>query len=517
MAELLFKRGTQAQLQSATVVDGAFYLTTDTDRLYVGQPDGELALLNSTVKVVASTSALPQQGTAHLSVNDFYYITDINCLAVWNGAKWVQINSFEDFNSYVTALADVVSLEGKIATIKSQASITKHDHGVAAGEDPTLVTSDGFQIEAGDNISLAVAGKKITISTDSDIQTLSAAADGTNQAKIALTEGGDVKVKGEGAVKVAAANNVVTVSVDAQAIAGNALASAELSTEAQGFKLTTNTVNGVSDDSSIDPVIKVGKTESSVHFANGVADLDVYTITEVDTLLADYEKKVNAMTYKGVWSSATLPANPELGDVYKFSQAVGSYDAGDVIIYNGAGWDHIPSGDDFDTTYSVEALEHGIRLLPSTEGGASATPIGGISLVAGDIVELSDVAGANNQKQVTVKHAAITTGSGTVAAETMGSDNSKTFTVVAGLENDGHGHITKVNTKDITVNNTTYTLEDESLAFAADSTTEMGLDLSITLRDNDGNTDVATASAKFALAGNLKAEGNSLKLEWGSF
>jgi len=46
MANVLFKRGAQANLPSSTsAVDGVFYLTTDTNRLYVGQGNN-LKLLN---------------------------------------------------------------------------------------------------------------------------------------------------------------------------------------------------------------------------------------------------------------------------------------------------------------------------------------------------------------------------------------------------------------------------------------------------------------------------------------
>ena len=36
MANVLFKRGLQANLPKSNIIDGAFYLTTDTNRLYIG-------------------------------------------------------------------------------------------------------------------------------------------------------------------------------------------------------------------------------------------------------------------------------------------------------------------------------------------------------------------------------------------------------------------------------------------------------------------------------------------------
>jgi hypothetical protein len=58
MANVLFKRGPQANLPSGSnqfIQDGAFYLTTDTNRLYYGENStgatgsGSLKLLNQTV------------------------------------------------------------------------------------------------------------------------------------------------------------------------------------------------------------------------------------------------------------------------------------------------------------------------------------------------------------------------------------------------------------------------------------------------------------------------------------
>jgi hypothetical protein len=103
MAELLFKRGKQSALdtiiKNKTGVDGCFYLTEDTNRLYVGQGDGQApVLLNQVVSVVESIGDLPKSPPA--VDNDFYYIKSLNVLAVYDSSKktdtdsgWVQINA----------------------------------------------------------------------------------------------------------------------------------------------------------------------------------------------------------------------------------------------------------------------------------------------------------------------------------------------------------------------------------------------------------------------------------------
>ena len=53
MANVKFKRGTHASLLAlSSYDDGCFYLTTDTDRLFVAQSANELVELNKSIEVV---------------------------------------------------------------------------------------------------------------------------------------------------------------------------------------------------------------------------------------------------------------------------------------------------------------------------------------------------------------------------------------------------------------------------------------------------------------------------------
>ena len=74
MANVLFKRGLQANLPKSNIIDGAFYLTTDTNRLYVGN-NTELVELNKSITVVKSVKDLPKTG---VEVGQFYYIAGEN-------------------------------------------------------------------------------------------------------------------------------------------------------------------------------------------------------------------------------------------------------------------------------------------------------------------------------------------------------------------------------------------------------------------------------------------------------
>jgi hypothetical protein len=103
MANVLFKRGLHSALPS-TAVDGVFYLTTDTHRLYVGQGT-EMVELNKSITTVDTIADLPKRG---VEVGQFYYVKGPNAGAsnVQNGnilavvvsggqtsdAQWVQVN-----------------------------------------------------------------------------------------------------------------------------------------------------------------------------------------------------------------------------------------------------------------------------------------------------------------------------------------------------------------------------------------------------------------------------------------
>jgi hypothetical protein len=58
--KLKFLRGTQDELNkldTSAIIDGAFYLTTDSKKLYYGS-NGEVYPLNNTIKVVEDTEKL---------------------------------------------------------------------------------------------------------------------------------------------------------------------------------------------------------------------------------------------------------------------------------------------------------------------------------------------------------------------------------------------------------------------------------------------------------------------------
>ena len=129
-----------------------------------------------------------------------------------------------------------------------------------------------------------------------------------------------------------------------------------------GFDIVVKDTDNVSKEANIDPIIKVGSAESSVHFVDGVADLDVYTITETDNKIADALKAANAMVIRGeVNTEKPLPTtNVQAEDTYIVTAdgvAFGEgqkLEVGDLLVAKadkatGVGtsdWYYVPAGND---------------------------------------------------------------------------------------------------------------------------------------------------------------------------
>lgn len=141
-----------------------------------------------------------------------------------------------------------------------------------------------------------------------------------------------------------------------------------------GFDITVKDTDNVSREANIDPVIKIGSAESSVHFKNGVADLDVYTITETDKKITDALKAANAMVIRGqVNATNELPTtNVQAGDTYIVTEngiAFGEgqkLEVGDLLVAKadkatGVGtsdWYYVPAGNDIAyLSHSANAIE----------------------------------------------------------------------------------------------------------------------------------------------------------------
>ena len=87
MAQLIFKRGSLANLNNLAVKDGQFIVTTDEGALYVD--NGSTRVRLGDFIVVENVAALPSTGANRKAM---YYCESENVLARWNGTEWKQIN-----------------------------------------------------------------------------------------------------------------------------------------------------------------------------------------------------------------------------------------------------------------------------------------------------------------------------------------------------------------------------------------------------------------------------------------
>lgn len=219
MANIMFKRGQQNQLP-AVAQDGVFYLTTDTNRLYVGQGE-TMALLNQTVQIVPAVANLPSNPT----LNDFYYCTAENILAVYNGTEWKQINPDTDTNDNdIVKVSGMSFSEGTIENDKINYQLTlkqtKTDiKGVVSNEadvTATLVVDVNDVLEVLPN--QAHVGLEVAAGTDSAV--ISTSGDGSNSNK-------NITIAGGTNVDVAVNNSTVTINAQDTTYSVNAATSGE--------------------------------------------------------------------------------------------------------------------------------------------------------------------------------------------------------------------------------------------------------------------------------------------------
>lgn len=533
MANIMFKRGLQANLPQ-TAVDGSFYLTEDTQRLYVGIGQNNAPVeLNRTIRSVESLTALnalkgPVGSNANdgVAVGDFYYVAGgansvsgnilAYCSAVDATGKptWVQINP--DTNT-------------KLATSTSAVTKTAVGSGITSGvkvatsvQDTEGRTASGdFQIIGSENITVALVDGKIKISTPDGSDTTYEIKTQANSSKgtILLDSTGT-----DSSINISGKNSDVTVTSDDS---GNiTIGVADMRTKKIAVDAAPSSGNGFDlkvdgmDVGDFDPTIKLGDN-AAIHFVDGNATLPVYTKTEVDTKVSNSLKTFDAMAYKGTVTAADastkLASTGNVGDTYKAAGDITSpvkANTGDLIVATGADgavtWDVIPSGDD--QTITGAATTSGISV--SDQNGTLAE----ISVVKGSKINVSNST-SGNKTTLTVGHEAIT--QPTPVAGTAVTQTAKTsaeFTAITDITEDGYGHVTGITTKKLTVVDTHNDVSGVS-ALASGSNNKVETEISVST--TDGTTKTGKFSIGAAADSIIKVTGSgsatTLALEWGSF
>ena len=333
MAQVMFKKGLSTALPKTGLVEGAFYLTTDTDKLYICNDGNKLSLLNQVVHNVTNIKALP--AIADAAIGEFYYCVEENVLATKKAAadeSWTQINADTDTKVSEVTTTTAVNSSG-IATVTTTVKSTTKT-GAPAGE-----KTDSFHIKgAGDNTITREADGTIVITgkNDNATYTLGTAEGG----KIALKGAGtgatntEITVKGAGDIAITsdAAGNLTVDGTELKNAISTATQNVTITSVKNEFaadgKFTTEvaTAAGSKKAPAVTPIIKLGTNATEYKFESGTATLPVYTKTEVDTKIDTYFKAANAMVYMGTVSKAAdLPtANVQRGETYKVA-AAGTY------------------------------------------------------------------------------------------------------------------------------------------------------------------------------------------------
>ena len=382
MANVKFLKGTQSNFNNlSTFTDGAFYLTTDTDRLYFAQSTSECVPLNQFIRTVTEVE-FKALTTAQVSKGDYYYVIDQNILAICKdnsgSLTWTQLNpdtntntTFDEINFESSVANNTVTITEKL---KEYNAITGKQTGNALAGDLKLKGTNGIALTAenddgagsttvtieGDTYSLSSninnarqyeAGKayivgdiividgkyqrcKTPVAADNNTSAAAIAgsfeplnagislvsANGQESSTFGFKQGDNVTINQfDGEIQVSAVDT--TLEGGSLNVSNN---------KTQGFDITVSDAGNNTVSGTLNPVIKVGK--SSVHFVNGAADLPVYTTSEIDSKF----KGLNGMTYKGTIGGAvaTLPSsNVSSGDTYMVASA--SFEAGSIIAKNG--------------------------------------------------------------------------------------------------------------------------------------------------------------------------------------
>ena len=455
MANVKFLKGTQSNFNGLTqFTDGAFYLTTDTDKLYFAQSSTECVPLNQFIRTVTAAE-FKALTTAQVSKGDYYYVIDENILAVCSNDSgsltWTQLNP--DTNDNTTF--NEMNFEGSVTNNTATITETLKEYNAITGKQTTNTLAGDLKLKGTNGIALTAENDEhsTTVTIEGDTYSLSTNMNDAQQyeAGKAYNVGDIIVLNGQyqicktpvasdnntsdgalvnsfeplnagislvsangqksstfgfkqGAnVTIGQTNGQITVSAEDTTLEGGSLDISNNTT--QGFDIDVTDSKGFKVSGTLNPVIKVNG--SSVNFVNGAANLPVYTTSQIDSKF----KGLNGMTYKGTVGGAVanLPSsNVSSGDTYMAAEskgingieatkgdlfiAVGEEGADGYIPSNGITWTHVPSGDDKfeNSTYK------GVATPGSNTWGVkevSGSSIGDIQLVAGTNMSISSTLG----------------------------------------------------------------------------------------------------------------------------
>ena len=568
--KILFLQGTQAKLDgmtSSTV--GAFYLTNDTHRLYLGMSATAAPVpVNQGVTFLANENALPNMNSASDEqkknvAGQFYFLTDKNILCVYSNNQWVQINSDTtikevkfgaeaDTNGGVNVSLAITDTRNTIKTadnliLKGNSNVTiKASDATISGSAVKVIT---FSVPDGDTYSL---GTEITNGVDFGNPN---ANGGVGKIILNASKGADTSVNIEAGKNIkitGSGTNDKDIKIEGKDFG---LDSVIVTPEkAEGFSITVKNNANQQKDGFLNPIIKVDT--NTAKYVKGTADLSnfVYSKKQVD----DKFVGLDAMRYMGTVASINdlvALTDVENGNTYKFTGAdikvssltpdqktkintegLTEIHRGDVFIAKGTEvsgvlvgdwtWDVIPSGDESDTTYKFQGSDTGIILKeaggqePGTLDFATNKYLSVATNVSADKLNTTVIV---NHKELTtpIDNNAEPTAKDKMAA---GSANESTYEFVTHkVSVDGAGHVTDIVKEKHTIVDTHNNIQRDGTGTKVETSTEAGaVTVAPTVQMKDGDKadlsfDVASKSLKVTAGTNAKIPTVNIELEWGSF
>ena len=459
-----------------------------------------------------STSAQSQG-----AVGQFYYITgsgdstDQNILCVYNGRGWVQINTNTD--STIQTFTYTVETDTNSESVMRATVQDSGNHGATGrfkmkGKDGATVSYSSTTVTIGSTqykvpLIEVSADYEIGVVENNGTVSIKLSGEGNNDSQFDVVPAAD-----------SAANTNITITKDGNNLS---IASRDTRVQSvafsnnstSGFDLTVTDNYLTPRSATLNPQIEYGATPVTATFVNGKADLDIYSKNEIDDLLT----ALNAMTYIGTYNipgstgsaaatavdtfsftngiTASLNGNPvkfHVGDTilvaadpsFSFNGveinkgslmiARGTEDANGEITQSTLVFDVVQATHDTDTTYRFEQATDGVYLMPSTgnsaHGGLVFTGGTDTGTVTNDLIKVSKTyanaaSGTGKIATITVEHKDVartnTTGTAviqTAASRTNSYDGSTTVNVVTAITTNESGHITGVETTEVTLHDT---------------------------------------------------------------
>ena len=404
-----FLKGLQASLDNKTSYQaGAFYLTTDTDRLYFAQSENELAYINRYVTTVPEQKDLP--AIADVSVGDFYYIATGNILctkAAEGDTSWTQINP-KDTNTDTSVSELGFSSLAKDGNIEVSFTLKQKNKNVVtnqllADESQPADLKGTFVIKGSDigtvvtNIALDVAA-----SVESNIATINLTGTGVADDATGFTIAGGSNVT----VTSDENNDVIINAVDTKYKLNSAANATSIVLRDAGTNGAIDTIS-INAGSSNDSISVTGATENEILIAHkpfGAVTSDI-AAAQTPANAGSFKALAGITTDNGhvtglTYTDVTLPdmsysikevsANKEgqlsvtLADSTNQGTAVVSgkdlfYKVGDAVVYN--------QGDLKDHFYTRDEIAQELKAANAmtfigSVGGDEALPTEGVR--AGD-------------------------------------------------------------------------------------------------------------------------------------